>query len=66
MPRVCTLCAHPARAASDNGLETGQSLRAIAAHYGFSKSAVDRHRGSHLPAHLAQEGNDLKAEFHAA
>jgi hypothetical protein len=66
MPRVCSICTHPARAAIDNGLETGQSLRDIAAQFGFSKSAVDRHRGSHPPAALAQEGADLKAEFQAA
>jgi hypothetical protein len=41
-------------------------VRAISGQYGLSKSAVDRHRGSHLPAHLAQEGADLKAEFQAA
>jgi hypothetical protein len=66
MPRVCTLCAHPARAAIDGGLEAGQSLRDIAAQYGFSKSAVDRHRGSHVSAALAQDGGDLQAEFQAA
>jgi hypothetical protein len=66
MPRVCTICIHPARAAIDDGLETGQSLRDISGQYGLSKSAVDRHRGSHLPAVLAQEAADLKAEFQAA
>jgi hypothetical protein len=66
MPRVCTICAHQARAAIDDRLEAGQSLREISGQYGLSKSAVDRHRGSHLPATLAQEGADLKAEFHAA
>src|SRR6266511_2257961 len=66
MPRVCTICTHPARAAIDNGLEMGQSLRDIAAHYGFSKSAVDRHRGSHVSAALAQGEADLKTEFQAA
>src|SRR5919108_3542686 len=66
MPRVCTICIHPARAAIDDGLEAGQSLRDISGQYGLSKSAVDRHRGSHLPAHLAQDGADLTAEFQAA
>jgi hypothetical protein len=66
MPRVCTICTHPAHAAIDDGLLAGQSVRAISGQYGLSKSAVDRHRGSHLPAHLAQEGADLKAEFQAA
>jgi hypothetical protein len=66
MPRVCTICTHPARAAIDDGLVTGQLLRDISGQYGLSKSAVDRHRGSHLPAHLAQEGADLEASFQAA
>ena len=65
MPRVCSICTHLARSAIDNDLETGQSLRDIAAHYGFSKSVVDRHKASHLPAHLAQDGADLKAAFQA-
>ena len=34
--------------------------------YGLRKSAVHRHRGSHLPARLAQGGGDLKADSHAA
>src|SRR5262249_4654161 len=66
MPRVCTICTHPARAAIDDGLEAGQPLRAVAGQYSLSKSALDRHKDSHLPAHLAQEGADLKAEFQAA
>src|SRR5919198_6713962 len=66
MPRVCTICIHPARAAIDDGLEAGQTLREISGQYGLSKSAVDRHRGSHLPAHLAQEGADLEASIRGA
>jgi hypothetical protein len=66
MPRVCTICTHPARAAIDDGLEAGQSLRDVAGQYSLSKSALDRHKVSHLPARLAQDGADLKAEFQAA
>src|SRR5919108_4090225 len=66
MPRVCTICTHPARAAIDDGLKAGQPLRAVAGQFSLSKSALDRHRGSHLPAALAQDGADLKAAFHAA
>jgi hypothetical protein len=66
MPCVCSVCNHQARVAIDNDLEAGQSLRAIAAQYGFSKSAVDRHRGSHLPAALEPDRADLEREFHAA
>jgi hypothetical protein len=66
MPRVCTICTHPARAAIDDGLVSGQSLRDISGQYGLSKSAVDRYRASHLPTHLAQDGADLEARFQAA
>jgi hypothetical protein len=66
MPRSCSICTHPARATIDDGLVTGQSLRAVSAAYGVSKSAVDRHKESHLPAVLPQDGADLAAEFHAA
>jgi hypothetical protein len=55
MPRVCTICTHPARATIDDGLVTGQSLRAISAAYGLSKSAVDRHKDSHLPPSIRSE-----------
>jgi hypothetical protein len=66
MPRLCTICTHPARATIDDGLVTGQSVRAISAEYGVSKSAVDRHKDSHLPAALTQDGADLEREFQAA
>jgi hypothetical protein len=66
MPRVCTICTHPARAAIDDGLEAGQSLRAVAGQYSLSKSSLDRHKAGHIPNHRAQEGADLKAEFRAA
>jgi hypothetical protein len=66
MPRLCTICIHPARQVIDDGLIAGQSIRGISGQYGLRKSAVHRHRGSHLPACLAQEGTDLAAEFQAA
>jgi hypothetical protein len=66
MPRMCSICIHPARATIDNELIAGQSLRQISGQFGVSKSAVDRHQDNHLPAHVAQEGADLKAEFQAA
>ncbi len=59
MPRLRTICTHPARVTIDDGLVTGQSLRAISAEYGVSKSAVDRHKESHLPTPLTQQGADL-------
>jgi hypothetical protein len=66
MPRVCTICIHPARATIDNSLEAGQSLRTVSGQYGLSKSSIDRHKASHLPAALAQNGADLEREFQVA
>jgi hypothetical protein len=66
MPRVCTICTHPARPAIDEGLMAGQSLRAVSGQYGLSKSSIDRHKASHLPALPAQERTILEREFQAA
>jgi hypothetical protein len=66
MPRVCTICTHPARAAIDDRIEAGQPLRAVAGQYSLSKSSLDRHKAGHIPSRLAQQGADLKAEFQAA
>jgi hypothetical protein len=66
MPRLCSICTHPARATIDDGLVTGQSLRALSAAYGVSKSAVDRHKDSHLPVLPDQARVDLEREFQAA
>ena len=43
-----------------------QSLHEISRSYGLSKSAVDRHKGSHVSVPLAQDAADLAAEFQAA
>jgi hypothetical protein len=66
MPRLCTICTHPARTAIDDGLIAGQSIRDVSGQYGLRKSAVHRHRGSHLSVELAQDGADLRAEFQSA
>jgi hypothetical protein len=66
MPRMCSVCTHPARIAIDDRLEAGQSLRDVAGQYLLSKSALDRHKAGHLPTRLAQEGADLEREFQAA
>jgi hypothetical protein len=66
MPRECTVCVHPAHAVIDDGLVAGQSLRQISREYGLSKSAVDRHKGHHVPTTLTQDDAGLKAEFQAA
>jgi hypothetical protein len=66
MPRLCTICIHPARAAIDDGLIAGQSIRDVSGQYGLRKSAVHRHKGSHVPISLAPDGANLEAEFKAA
>jgi len=48
MPRLCTICIHSERTATDGALVAGQSLAAIAALYRVSQDAVSRHR-AHLP-----------------
>lgn len=54
MTRVCTVCTHSAREAIDAALVTGGTLRTIADRWQVSKTALLRHRGEHLPAHLTR------------
>ena len=55
MPRVCTVCVSPARAAIDEALATrSDSFRTIADRFRLSKTALIRHKADHLPAHLAK------------
>jgi hypothetical protein len=53
MPRTCTICTHPERAAIDKALVDGQAYRDIAGHYGTSKTALQRHKEDHLRDLLA-------------
>lgn len=53
MPRVCTITAHPQRAAIDAALLAGQSLRDIARQYGLGKDAIARYRNERMPIPLA-------------
>jgi transposase-like protein len=53
MPRRCTVCAHPERAAIDDALVAGGSLRGIARTFALSEDALFRHRSEHIPARLA-------------
>jgi hypothetical protein len=64
MPRTCTVCSHPERAAIDRALVAGASLRDIAGQYRVSKSAAERHRADHLPAALVK-GKEAQEEAHA-
>jgi len=54
MPRRCTICTHPDREAIDAALVAGGPLRDIAGQFRISKSALARHKGSHIPACLAK------------
>src|SRR5207248_6485711 len=54
MPRVCTVCAHPERAAIDRALVAGEGPYALARRYSpLSEPALRRHKKDHLPATLA-------------
>ena len=52
MPRRCTICGHVEREHIDSALVAGASLRDIAGRHDVSKSALERHKAYHLPAHL--------------
>jgi hypothetical protein len=54
MPRTCTICQHPQRAAIDKALVAGEPLRNIAEHFGTSTTALHRHKEDHLRDLLAQ------------
>ena len=55
VPRLCTVCTHPARREIDQALATGTgSNRFIAAHYSLAVASVRRHAGAHLPATLSR------------
>ena len=53
MPRACTVCQHPERAAIEAALVAGAAATAIGARYRVSHDAVSRHSASHLPETLA-------------
>jgi hypothetical protein len=61
MPRVCSICGHPERAAIDKALVDGEPFRHIAARFGTSTTALQRHKAEHLPAALvkAQEAAEV-------
>lgn len=62
MPRTCTVCTHPQKAAIDKGLIAGTPLRTIAEHNGLSATALHRHKEDHLPKALvkAHEREDVR------
>lgn len=50
MPRACTICRHPDRAAIDAAILAGDPYRAIGRRHGVTHRAVARHRQAHLLA----------------
>lgn len=48
--RPCTICGHVNRLEIERALESGESLRAVAARFELSRSGLHRHNTSHLPA----------------
>jgi hypothetical protein len=54
MPRVCTICSHPERAAIDAVLANGEPIRRIAARFGVSETAARRHKAEHIAATIAK------------
>jgi hypothetical protein len=74
MPRICSVCAHPDRAAIDKTIVSAQlPYRRIATQYAVSEQAIRRHRLDHLPSKLADaeavsravEAVDLLTELEA-
>jgi len=53
MPRRCSVCDHADRAAIDGALVAGEPFRHIAARYGVSTTALQRHKADHIPAALS-------------
>lgn len=54
MGRSCSICTHKARAEIDRALVSAQPFRKVAERFGTSASALFRHKGGHLAAHLAK------------
>ena len=64
MARTCGICNHLNRSEIERGLESGQSLRVVAAHFGISRSALHRHRTSHLRMAVPQPIEPVLQEEH--
>jgi len=54
MPRPCTVCHHPERAAIDEALVTGLTYRNISIRFDIPVMALFRHKQGHLPVTLMQ------------
>jgi hypothetical protein len=54
MPRTCSVCQHPERAAIDAAALAGAGYRTIADQFHVSKTALLRHKADHLLAELVK------------
>ena len=54
MPRVCTVCSSPDRAAIDEAVTRGESFRRVAPRYGVSDRALRRHAAEHVSAAIVK------------
>ena len=61
MPRKCSICTHGEREAIDLALVSRESYRAVARRFDVSRSAVERHKRTHIPQSLmkAAEAEEL-------
>ena len=62
MAMTCRICGHPNLSEIDAALIAGTSTRDIAGRYGFSKSAVARHRKDHIAGSIAVARQALQIE----
>ncbi len=49
MPGKCTICVHPQRAAAENSIANGASVRSVATRLKLSYSSLDRHTRNCVP-----------------
>ncbi len=59
MARPCGICNHMNRSEIELGLESGQSIRVVAARFGISRSALHRHGTSHVLGVGSQPANQF-------
>jgi len=54
VPRVCTVCSSPNRAAIDEAVTRGETFRRVAPRYGVSDRALRRHAAEHVSAAIVK------------
>jgi hypothetical protein len=63
MPRSCSVCHHPERAAIDEALRNAESYRSIAQRFGMTKDSLLRHRRAHTVTRPAASPPDPLRAF---